>query len=253
MIIDQPSKEQIPSLRHLWQEAFGDTDAFLDIFFSTAYSKKRCRVATIAETVVAALYWFDCSYQEQPIAYVYAVATAKSYQGQGICHALIADTKQHLKKLGYAGILLVPGSKALFSFYEKMEFQTCSYIKQFTCDPSIQAIDLKQIHTLTYQKLREKFLPPKSVIQEKENLSLLETTDKFYLGSDFLLAAHIENDTLYGTELLGNTTIAPNIVKTFGCKKGNFHTPGEETAFAMYYSINPNVFPAPSYFGFAFD
>ena len=30
MTIDSPSANQIPGLRQLWQQAFGDTDAFLD-------------------------------------------------------------------------------------------------------------------------------------------------------------------------------------------------------------------------------
>ena len=38
MIIKPPSKEEIPQLRTLWQEAFGDSDAFLDIFFSNAFA-----------------------------------------------------------------------------------------------------------------------------------------------------------------------------------------------------------------------
>ena len=31
--IDYPSESDIPMLRHLWQEAFHDNDAFLNLFF----------------------------------------------------------------------------------------------------------------------------------------------------------------------------------------------------------------------------
>ena len=33
MKIDHPDMTRIPALRQLWQEAFGDSDAFLDRFF----------------------------------------------------------------------------------------------------------------------------------------------------------------------------------------------------------------------------
>lgn len=253
MNIDKPKPTQIPALRHLWKEAFGDTDAFLDTFFSIAFSEERCRLVTIEADVAAALYWFDCLYMNQSISYVYAVATATAYRGQGICHKLMTDTIQHLKKLDYTGALLVPGSKALFSFYESMGFQTCSSVKKIDCDAACDGIDIKRIDRNTYQKLRRQYLPTGGVIQEKENLTFFQTMSNFYTGPDFLLAAYTKNDLLYGTELLGNTAAAPNIVKALDCEKGSFRTPGEGTAFAMYLPFGPDSLPAPTYFGLAFD
>ena len=61
MTIDRPTQMQIPQLRRLWQAAFGDTDAFLDIFFHRAYDARRSRCVTRDGRVVAALYWFDCA------------------------------------------------------------------------------------------------------------------------------------------------------------------------------------------------
>ena len=62
MTIDLPAPDQIPQLRVLWQAAFGDTDAFLDIFFHRAFAPERSRCITQDGRVVAALYWFDCSW-----------------------------------------------------------------------------------------------------------------------------------------------------------------------------------------------
>ena len=36
MTFDYPTPQQLPGLRQLWQQVFGDTDEFLDAFFSTA-------------------------------------------------------------------------------------------------------------------------------------------------------------------------------------------------------------------------
>ena len=84
MIIDQPTAAQQRQLRALWQEAFGDSDEYLDIFFGTAFSPNRCRCVAIEGKVVAALYWLDCACRGRKLAYIYAVATAKTHRGQGI-------------------------------------------------------------------------------------------------------------------------------------------------------------------------
>ena len=77
MTIDLPKPGQIPQLRQLWQEAFGDSDAFLDSFFSLSFAPERCRCVTEENHVTAALYWFDCSCHGGKMAYLYAVATGK--------------------------------------------------------------------------------------------------------------------------------------------------------------------------------
>ena len=67
MIIDAPRKEDIPRLRQLWQQAFGDTDAFLDGFFNTGFSPDRCRCLQADGVLAAALYWFDCDFRGESL------------------------------------------------------------------------------------------------------------------------------------------------------------------------------------------
>lgn len=52
------NREDLPALRELWKEAFGDGDSFLDQFFSVAFAPERSRVAVVDGAVGAALYWF---------------------------------------------------------------------------------------------------------------------------------------------------------------------------------------------------
>ena len=96
MIIKQPEPDQIPQLRQLWQEAFGDPDAFLDGFFQTAFAFDRCRCAVEGSRVQGALYWLDCAWEGQKLAYLYAVATRKDSRGQGICRRLMGTVHHHL-------------------------------------------------------------------------------------------------------------------------------------------------------------
>ena len=253
MNISNPQISQIPALRALWKEAFGDTDEFLDIFFKKVFHPSRCLCISGGEQVTAVLYWFNCLHEGKPIAYIYAVATAKSHRGQGLCRQLLDDTHRHLAALGYEGALLVPGSAALFEMYGKMGYVTCTSIREFQCTAKPEELQLLEIDQFEYAKLRKMLLPKGSVVQENENLDFLQTYAHFYIGHGFLLAAFGEKDTLLGIELLGDITAAPAITYSLGYKKGSFRTTGNGRPFAMYHSLGDSTLSSPSYFGFAFD
>ncbi len=253
MNIDCPETSQIPALRALWQEAFGDTDEFLDTFWEKAFCVDRCRCVTVDHTLAAALYWFDCEYLGEKIAYLYAVATAKALRGKGICRTLMENTHAHLVALGYQGAVLVPGSEALFSMYRNMGYENCGQIREFTCAAAEDHIYLQSIDPVQYGVLRRTLLPQNAVVQEGENLDFLQSQAAFYAGADFLLAARREGNVLQGIELLGNAAAAPGILRTLGCESGTFRMPGEGRPFAMYYRLGTYDLPAPEYFGIAFD
>ena len=254
----EPTESMVPILRELWKDGFDDNDAFLDTFFTTAFDTTRCRVATtdtVSEeisNIAAVLYWFDCSVEGQRIAYIYAVTTAKQFRGYGACHMLLDDTHKHLKALGYTGVVLVPGNEALVSLYEGCEYEACTSRSRMECTAMDMNIEVREIEKEDYALLRREFLPKLAVVQENENLDFLAAQAKFYTGDGFLLAGIVENENLYGIELLGDTSYAPGIVHALGCKDATFFTPGKDEAFAMYHKLTDDAI-IPSYFGFAFD
>ena len=250
MIIKSPEKEAIPQLRQLWKQAFGDSDAFLDGFFSTAFAPERCLCVMEKGQVAAALYWFSCQVGGQAIAYIYAVATAKQFRGQGLCRKLMADTHNHLKNLGYAGALLVPGDAGLRKMYRNMGYTDMTGTRQFSCNAGAP-VALEKIAAEEYAHLRREYLPQNAVAQEGENLRFLEALAQFYKGKDFILCAAQEADKLTALELLGNETAAPGIVAALGCAEGTFTVPGDEP-FTMGIAFAPE-FQKPSYFAFAFN
>ena len=253
MIIDAPHECHVSGLRRLWQEAFGDTDAFLDVFFETAFSVQRCRCVTQNDEVAAALYWFDCSCRDRKMAYLYAIATAKAHRGQGLCSTLMRDTHKHLTEQGYSGAVLVPGSTSLFDFYRNMGYQNSGGMEEFCCTAASSGTPLRRIDIKEYAERRRALLPVGGVVQERENLTFLQTQATLYAGDGFLLVARGEGTTLYCAELLGDRTQAPAIVKSLGYTTGKFRVPGETTPFAMYLSLDHQETPPPDYFGLAFD
>ena len=251
MNIDYPAEAQIPALRKLWQEAFGDDDAFLENFYSVAFAPDRCRCVSIDGEPVAALYWFDCQLAGQPIAYIYAVATKASHRGKGLCRALMENTHSHLAYLGYAGAVLVPGEEALFQMYESLGYTTCSMISEFSCAAAEVPAALRAIEAEEFRTLRRQYLPDGSVIQEGANLEFLQTVAAFYAGDDFLLTVLRDDGAFFAAELLGNVHAAPSILTAFGKKEGVFRAPGGDKPFAMYHPLS--ALAMPEYFGFAFD
>lgn len=243
MKADYPTREQTEGLCKLWQEAFGDSDAFLDTFWSSAFSADRCRCITIDGQVAAALYWFDCRCAGAPMAYLYAVATAKKHRGKGLCRALMEDTHALLKSLGYAGSILVPGNAGLFAMYEGMGYAPFGGMDTHLCEAA-EPVALREVTPEEYARLRKQYLPHRGV--EQDGMAFLGTFAKLYAGEDFLLAATEE----LGLELLGNAAAAPGILGALKKNTGTFRVPGS-APFAMYRPLSDT--PAPQYFGLAFD
>ncbi len=242
----------IADLKKLWQEAFEDSEETLDAFFTHGFSEDRFLCLCEDGIPVSALYWFDCHLQRQKLAYIYALATAKSHRGKGLAHSLLTQAHTRLKELGYAGAILVPGSDALFGFYEKMGYRAATTVTEFSCDAADRSVPVLEISSDEYARLRRTFLPEGGVLQEGATLSYLQNHARFYAGKDFLLCAATENDTLLAQEFLGNKKAAPHILRALGAAKGTFRTVGAGRAFSMLLPLREDC-PVPAYLGLALD
>ena len=246
-----PNEALIPGLRDLWKKAFGDTDEFLDLFFSTAYAPDRCRCIAQDAAVQSVLYWFDCELAGQKMAYIYAVATDPDCRGRGLCRMLMEDTAEILRSRDYAAAILLPQEEWLIQMYAGMGFTPCTTVTE-KLFPAGEAIPARRIGTAEYARLRRQLLPAGGVIQDGENLSFLAGMTAFYTGEGFL-AAVMENDgELWCPEFLGNPKAFPGLVKTLGFSEGRCRMPGAERPFAMFRPLAKDA-QIPCYFGLVFD
>lgn len=242
----------IAALRRIWKQAFGDTDEMLDAFFSTGFSEDRCHYLCENGVPVSALYWFDCMLDGQKFAYLYAVATKEACRGKGLARRLIAETHDRLREKGYAGAILVPGTKELFGMYEKMGYRAAGTVREFSAQRGDSPAAFTQIDAREYARLRRQYLPVGGVVQEGAALDFLQTQCRLYKGEDFLLAAAKEGDMLIAQELLGNEKAAPGILRSLDVAQGKFRTPGSGRPFFMFIPFTQNC-PIPTYFGLALD
>ncbi len=249
---EHPTPAQIPGLRKLWKEAFGDSEEFLDGFFSTAFAPDRCLCVCRGDRVLSALYWLDMTCGGAPVAYIYAVATARDHRGQGLCRNLMGCAHELLRRRGYAAAVLVPQEESLAAFYEVMGYTACCRNREKTIAAQGNLVSLRAVGAGEFQTLRRSLLPPDSLELSGEALAFLATQGEFFAGDGFTLAASRGETWVLGMEFLGDPALLPGITAALGCKEGRFRMPGQENAFAWWLPLTDNA-PKPAYLGFAFD
>ncbi len=247
MLYKNPTWSDIPRLYALWKEVFGDSDSFLDGFFSVAFAPERARIAKADSKIIAALYILDCTVKKERLAYIYAVQTDPAFRGQGVCRGLFRDTHSYLAKNGYKGALLVPSEASLFSMYEKFGYYPLGDGKKISTESHENPLAVKKIGPREYEATRRKMLGENAVLQEGVSADFLALSEELYSGCGFLLAGHRENGRLVGTEFLGDNALLPRILCTLDCKTGEFKTPT-----AMYRPFYTDS-PTPDYFGLSFE
>lgn len=252
MKAEHPSSGHISGLRSLWKEAFGDTDAFLDLFFGLAYDPDRCLCIAVQGRPAAALYWLDMDCAGQKFAYIYAVATARDCRGQGFCRQLMADAAEVLKENGYHGALLVPQDEGLRTMYARMGYRDAAPIDVLFCAAADVPIPIKEIGAEEYAALRSSLLPEGSVELGEKALAFLSALARFYAGDGFLAAVSREAEHLRILEYLGDRRLIPGLIAALGAREATLRTPGSTKPFAMYLPLTADC-TAPTYYPFAFD
>ena len=131
MITVRPSvPEDVPALRGLWKLAFGDSDAYLDNYFQTAYWPDHMLVLEEDGAVRSMAAWFDTNFCVPGrgmywTAYLYAVATHPACRGRGFSGQLLAWADRFLRELGLSAVSTVPAEPSLHNFFGANGFREC--------------------------------------------------------------------------------------------------------------------------------
>lgn len=116
----QAVTEDISSLKELWFEAFKENEEQLNCFFETIFSSQIAYVAKDNESLVAMVYMLDTMVNSRKAAYLYAAATKKEYQGQGIMTNLVDYA---INNSNIELCITMPATSSLYHYYEKLGFQ----------------------------------------------------------------------------------------------------------------------------------
>lgn len=113
--------EDVASLKELWAEAFEEDRRQLQLFFRTMYRCDACFTARDGGRLAAMLYMLPAKVNCRKAGYLYAAATKREYQGQGIMTRLI-DYAVNNSDIELC--ITLPSSASLYGFYEKSGFVT---------------------------------------------------------------------------------------------------------------------------------
>jgi len=122
-------------LEKIWRMCFDDSADYVRYFFDYKYNPNTCAVY-VDEAIgrpVAMLHMLEGFITEDseiiPIQYIYAAATRPDYQDRGIMKQLIEFARRCAEMRGQRYMVLVPGSRELFKFYEKQKFYRCFKVR----------------------------------------------------------------------------------------------------------------------------
>ncbi|MCL2157888.1 MAG: GNAT family N-acetyltransferase [Oscillospiraceae bacterium] len=124
----EPSHKK--ELVSLWAEAFGDGEEYVLNFLAAHMgSGLNVPIARSNGELLAALYLIELplysnSQKLGSCSYLFAAATKKTYQNQGIMSALVSHSVRLCKNRGQKAIFLFPQSGPLFDFYSRFGFET---------------------------------------------------------------------------------------------------------------------------------
>ena len=122
--------EDVPAQRGLWKLAFGDSDAYLDNFYSAYYRPERVLVLKEDGVLRSMTAWFDTTFVipgqgEHRAAYLYAVATHPDCRGRGLASQLLAGADDYFRSLNIPAVTTVPAEPSLHRFFGSNGFREC--------------------------------------------------------------------------------------------------------------------------------
>lgn len=133
---------RLPAMMRLWQDTFGDSDAFVRLFFTRVYRPQNAltlsRDGRLAAMLHLVPYALRVGHRTLPAAYICGVSTRPEARGQGLMTALMHRALRTMRRRGFALTTLIPAEPWLFDVYARS-----GYVHPIqTCDEQISTADL---------------------------------------------------------------------------------------------------------------
>ena len=115
------SDPRLPAMMRLWQDTFGDSDAFVRLFFTRVYRPQNAltlsRDGRLAAMLHIVPYRLRVGRRTLPAAYICGVSTRPEARGQGLMTALMRRALRTMHRRGFALTTLIPAEPWLFDVY----------------------------------------------------------------------------------------------------------------------------------------
>jgi N-acetylglutamate synthase-like GNAT family acetyltransferase len=229
MIYRKASIPDIPKIKSLWKEVFGDANDYINHFI-THFGIETCFVCEINHGIVAMAFALSTDlksssniegvsgkagrgnlYKNFPLKYIYACATHPQRQNQGIMQKLLGTIYDVSCSENVAGIFLNAADQFLASYYKKIGFEDFFYREHFwyykerlLARKSAKSGILCFISSETYHKKR---------IQKLKNTYFINWNEDFFrfIHKEKMLFCEYKN-TIFSFKTLFNTIIVDELL-----------------------------------------
>ncbi len=120
--------KDIEQLKSLWKSLFGDTEAFISLFFHEVVREENIRVLEEKGRILSALYMLPYPFriwnQEVTASYISGAGTLPEAQGRGLMRRLLIDSFKEMERRQIPLSILIPAEPWLYGFYEKSGYAT---------------------------------------------------------------------------------------------------------------------------------
>lgn len=116
----------IPQLKEIWSEAFGEED-YAEDFYSRIFRPEDTLCEAENETVLAMLHKIPCRIDQgqggyENAYYFFALATRSGARGRGIMGQLIERAGEEIRAQGAEIVFLIPAQESLKGYYKRFGF-----------------------------------------------------------------------------------------------------------------------------------
>lgn len=118
--------------RALWIDVFGDEREQVDRFLIDIHREDNLLTHSEQGRVVSMLNIVEIATDLGSTAYLYAIATASEWRGQGFAGQLIHQAIEVARKREYKAVMLIPSDQSLVGYYERFGFEKPSYKLDFS-------------------------------------------------------------------------------------------------------------------------
>lgn len=192
-MITTATSEHIEGIISLWQQAFGDSTQYINLFLENHAKPQNTLIDFQNHMVCGMLFILPCQlvfgHQTYRCAYLYSIATRKEYQGCGISTRLLEQAHTLCTKRGYDVCTLVPATPFLFDFYQKRGYTSQGYIKTLSvqADTVVSLTDIPTLRPISADEalsLRQQRFGSAYLAWDKPALDYIICENKF-LGGEF--------------------------------------------------------------------
>lgn len=160
MQLTHASAEDIPALKALWRECFGDGEDYLDFYFRNRFVPEDTLLVREDGIPAAMLTLMNVTRNSETGFYIYAVATHPDFRKKGLQRTLSGYAEEVMRQRGGSFCCLVPAEEYLFRFYEKLGFRSgyARWEKHIEDDEFFDPVEFYPCSFRSFRELRAEYL-----------------------------------------------------------------------------------------------